>query len=111
MTIEHKYRTNIDIISLLVAWGLEQGSKEDVQQILKECVDDEKTFGLRLILECVRLGEGLMAPKGNWLKIRYQNSSLQNLFNGVSQLIWIKGNLKPILVGALKDYLCEWKLG
>lgn len=46
LNTKHKYRTNIDIASMLVAWGLEVGKKEEVEWVVKGRVEEEWLYGL-----------------------------------------------------------------
>lgn len=67
--ISHPYRTNMEIYSLIVAWGLElKDTVDKVRRVLKELITKKNLDGLDSVLEWVfpRVGivifEGMVEP-------------------------------------------------
>ncbi|GLJ08412.1 hypothetical protein SUGI_0088220 [Cryptomeria japonica] len=54
--LEFKYRTNMDIASILFAWCLELGSKEYTQWVMTECVRDEWKYGMESFMAMAQNG-------------------------------------------------------
>lgn len=58
--INHQYRTNMEMYSLIPAWGLEfEDTVDKVQQVLKELIVEEYLDGLEYVLEWVVSGVGI----------------------------------------------------
>lgn len=46
MNVEYKYRTNVDVASMLLAWSLELGWNKDIKNFIKTYVCGEQCWGL-----------------------------------------------------------------
>ncbi|GLJ04948.1 hypothetical protein SUGI_0007640 [Cryptomeria japonica] len=58
--MEHRYRTNIDIVLMVMAWGLELGKKEEVLWVLQRCVDEEWLYEMEFLLAKVQSSAGFL---------------------------------------------------
>ncbi|GLJ11543.1 hypothetical protein SUGI_0170360 [Cryptomeria japonica] len=50
MDTPHRYRTNVDILTIVAAWGLEIGKTNKVECMLKACTREEWMYGLQPVL-------------------------------------------------------------
>lgn len=59
LQIEHQYHTNIDIVSMVVAWGLELG-KEEMSWVMERCMDVYQLYSLTSILARAQSNAGFL---------------------------------------------------
>lgn len=59
LEVKHRFGLNMDVVTMLVVWGLELGdSIENVEWVVRAILDDEWLVGLNSILEWAIPGEG-----------------------------------------------------
>lgn len=61
----HKYKTNVDVVTMVLAWGLELGERKDVLvEVLRLCVEDDWLGGLMELLQMTMSGVGFNVGEG-----------------------------------------------
>ncbi|GLJ31144.1 hypothetical protein SUGI_0624050 [Cryptomeria japonica] len=54
---------------MVLAWGLEQREKEDIEWTMRMCVKEEWLCGIRSLMAMMEPGIGFVTNDGNWIQI------------------------------------------
>lgn len=86
LAAKHKFRSNMDIVTMVVAWGLELGdTTNNVQWVVRSIVEDEWLLGLNSVLEWAIPGAGFDVNEG------FEDPVLAELHGLVPFMRWLMG--------------------
>lgn len=93
--IGHKYKTNMEIYSLIAAWGLElEDSVDKVKKILRALISEKYVLGMDSIFEWAIPGVGIDVCKGveapvNYIPfVRWQEDEMKVRFKALAKRGW-----------------------
>lgn len=69
LNAQYRYRTNIDIASLFMAWCLELETSDSIFYLMHNYVKDDWCWSLANLIGMAHQGEGFVCPRGDWLHV------------------------------------------
>lgn len=102
------YRTNMGIVSMLVASRLELNTKEEVMWVIQACVPEEYMYGITSILVRAEVGKGLRCQFGEGIQLEGEESKFKHfiMWNDVAHRAAYKEEA-PVGWESLKDFVRE----
>lgn len=87
--LKHSYRTNMDVYSLIIVWGLDLGETvETVKRVMEAIVHSDFLEGMDSIMEWAIPGEGLDVREG------IESAESDEVEKCISFVRWLEGRLK-----------------